>query len=204
MSIYGVYIIESLRSEDYTDGENLHEILKLSLIKTNYEWVESKEDLAQAIRNFAVSKFRYLHISSHADQLGFEINSEEVANFEFQKMTQRCLKNKRVFLSVCEGANRDLASRIISKNRAYSLVGIPIKVPFDKSALFWPSFYHLLNELDEHKMKRDDMINILKKLVKLFGIPINYYSRIDSSNKYIRRFKIRDSSMDNRKIKVNI
>ncbi|THD30703.1 MAG: hypothetical protein DI588_14840 [Flavobacterium johnsoniae] len=204
MTKYGVYIIEFLRDGDYSDGDNLHEILKLSCIPTKYEWVDTKEDLQLALENFERSKYRYLHISCHADETGLEINSDEITNAEFERMTKGKLKNKRLFLSACRGANRDLASRIVSNNKAYSLVGIPVNLYFDKSALFWPSFYHLVNEIDEKKMRRLQIIDVLKKLVNLFNIPVNYYSRINNSPDYMRRLKIRVGRTDNRRIKVKI
>lgn len=202
MTKYGVYIIEFLRGDDYPDGDNLHEILKLSLIKTEYKWVDTKEEFKTALQDFNKSKFRYLHISCHADERGLEINGDEITNVEFQQMTAKYLNDKRLFLSACKGANRQLASLIVSKNNAYSLVGIPINLDFDKSALFWPSFYHLINEVDTKKMKRLQIIDIIKKLVDLFNVPVNFYSRIRNNKSYMRRLKIRQGHTDNRKIKV--
>ncbi len=202
MSKYGVYIIEFLRVNDYPDGDNLNEILKLSLIKTEYKWVDSKEEFADALIQFNKSQLRYLHISCHADETGLELNGDEITNTEFQQMTSKYLKNKRLFLSACKGANRQLASLIISRNKAYSLVGIPTNLDFDKSALFWPSFYHLINEVESKKMRRLQIIDIIKKLVELFNIPVTYYSRINNSKIYIKRLKIRRGKTDNRRVKV--
>jgi hypothetical protein len=202
MTDYGIYIIEFLRPEDYLDGYILHEILKLSLIPTEYKWVGNKEELIETLEDFDKTKFRYLHISCHADETGFEINGGEITNAEIQELTANILDNKRLFLSACKGANRDLASRIISNNRANSLLGIPIKLHFDKSVLFWSSFYHLINEVDATSMKREQIIDIVKKCVNLFNIPVNYYSKIKNSSTYMRRLKIRASHIDNRRIKV--
>jgi hypothetical protein len=202
MTDYGIYIIEFLRADDYPDGDNLHKILKLSLIDTKYKWVNSKEEFKNALKSFNKSRFRYLHISCHADETGLEINGDEITNLEFQQMTEKYLSNKRLFLSACKGANRHLASLIVSKNNAYSLVGIPTNLDFDKSALFWPSFYHLINEVDTKRMKRLQIIDIVKKLVALFNVPVNYYSRINNSKSYMRRLKIRCGYTDNRKMKV--
>jgi hypothetical protein len=199
---YGVYIIEFLRSDDYTDGDNLHEILKLSLIPTKYEWIETKDEFIHALKNFSKSKYRYLHISCHADETGLEINSDKITNLELQKMTKGKLDNKRLFLSACKGANRDLASRIISKNNAFSLVGIPTNLNFDKSALFWPSFYHLVNEIDANRMKRFQIIDVIKNLVELFNIPVDYYSKINNNPDFLRRLKIRIGKTENHQVKV--
>jgi hypothetical protein len=201
MTKYGVYVIEFLRADDYTDGENLHEILKLSLVPTTYKWVDTKSELKAALNDFNKSKFRYLHVSCHADETGFELNGDDLTNAEFEQLTKTLLKDKRIFLSACKGANRDIATRMVVNNKAYSLIGVPVDLDFDKSALFWPSFYHLLNEIDSNKMKRDQIVDVLKKLVNLFNIPVNYYSRIRESNKNMRRLKLRKGFTDNRIIK---
>jgi len=124
MTTYGVYIIEFLRSTDYTDGENLHEILKLSLVPTTYKWVDTKSDLKAALNDFNKSNFRYLHISCHADATGFELNGDDITNAEFEQLTKDLLNDKRIFLSACEAANRDLAKRMVINNTAYSLIGV--------------------------------------------------------------------------------
>lgn len=104
-------------------------------------------------------------------------------------------------MSACEGANRDLAERLISDGKGLSLIGTPIDLDFDKSALFWPSFYHVMNEVDKKKMRQADIREALKRCVELFSIPINYYSKIDNDLTHIRRLKVRrGKSTDNRKL----
>jgi hypothetical protein len=51
-------------------------------------------------------------------------------------------------------------------------------------------------------MKPFQIIDIIKKLVELFNVPVNYYSRINNSKTYMKRLKIRRGYIDNRKIKV--
>lgn len=198
MTKYGVYIIESLRSNDYFDGETLHDILKLSKIPSKYKWVESKDDLKKQLKLFNNSRYRYLHLSCHADKDGIEINGTFIDNEEFRVLTLNYLQGKRVFLSACEGANLPLASKLIVKNKAISLIGTPTNLRFDKSVLFWPSFYHAMNEIDNASMRTEDIKEILKKCVGLFEIPINYYSK-RANPKFLRRLKIRhDKTLDNR------
>lgn len=203
-TVYGVFIIEFLRSENYADGSTLHEILELSKIPTKYEWADTIEDLKRCLKKFDKSGYRYLHISCHADKKGLEINGDEISNAQLQSLTQNILSNKRLFLSACKGGNKDLASRIIIENNAYSLIGVPNDLPFDKSALFWPSFYHLIDEADSGRMKREKIIDIIKKCVTHFNVPINYYSRIRNSKTHIRRLEIRSQRTDNRKIKSTV
>ncbi len=202
MTKYGVYIIESLRGDDYFDEETLHDILELSDIPTVYKWADSIEELKKHLNDFNKSNYRYLHLSCHAHESGIEINGDSITNRELQVFTKNITRNKRLFLSACKGANGDLASKIIVANQANSLIGTPINLRFDKSVLFWPSFYHTLNEIDSKKMRKKDIIDVLKKCVDLFKVPINYYSRINGDNNFLWRLKIRENQiLDNSKIK---
>jgi hypothetical protein len=199
MTKYGVFIIESLRHNDHTDGKTLHQILKLSRIRSNYNWVNSVDDFINKLSNFSKSSFRYLHVSCHSDESGFEINGKYISNLEFKNLTQKHIEKRRIFLSSCKSANLDIASKLIIDNGAMSVIGTPIDLRFDKSVLFWSSFYHTMNEIDNSKMKREDIKITLKKCVELFGIPINYYTKHTDGNRFLRRFKIRQNkSIDNR------
>jgi len=186
---YGVYIIESLRSENFADGENLHDILGLVGIISVHQWADTVEDVERFIQDFKSSNFRYLHFSCHADETGLLINGEKLSNSLLELRLSGGLQNKRIFMAACRGGNRDLAEGLVGRCRAYSLIGTPVDLPFEKSVIFWPTFYHLMNEVDEKKMIREDIKIILKNCVELLHVPINYYSRIDAS--HIRRLKVR-------------
>lgn len=192
---HGVYIIESLRSENFFDGENLHEILNLFGMVSVHNWADTVEDVERFILDFKSNNFRYLHLSCHADQTGLIINGESFLNSRIENLLLGGLENKRVFISACRGGNRELGEALVGRCWAYSLIGTPIDLPFEKSVVFWPSFYHLMNEIDGSKMRREDIKVTLKSCVELFGVPINYYSRIDSG--YIRRLKVRKGKPTN-------
>jgi hypothetical protein len=188
---YGVFIIESLRSDDYFDGETLRDILELSKIDVRYEWVETNEELNSRLTDFSESRFRYLHISCHADSNGLELTNDNLSNEEFGKMIKGKIKNRRIFFSACKAGNLKLAS-IAIKNGAYSLVGSPIDLHFVKHALFWASFFHVINEYDNNKMKKAEINYFLKACVNLFYIPINYYAYIEKHRtEKLRSIKIR-------------
>jgi len=55
MSKFGIFIIESLRSDDYVDGENLGEILRLAQIDKQYRWADSVEDFERQLLEFKSS-----------------------------------------------------------------------------------------------------------------------------------------------------
>lgn len=200
---YGVFIIESLRSTDFCDGDSLNEILKLSQINSIYRWIESKEGLTKAIDEFKKSEYRYLHFSFHADNYGIELTNDDLSNSEFVGILDGSLKNKRVFFSSCKGGNRDLAAKLIRKG-VYSSIGTPMNIGFDKAAIFWPSFYHIINEHNFDTIKKIDLNIVLKGCSKLFKVPINYYSFIKNKrNSKIRRINIRDGLIvDNRILNI--
>lgn len=202
-SVYGVFIIESLRSEEFFDGENMSEILNLSKIKNVYREVHSKNDFIEAINEFKNSNFRYLHISCHSDMNGIEINGENISNSDLSKILRNRIIRKRIFLSACKGGNRNIATAIITKCGGQSVIGTPIDLYFDKAALFWPSFYHVIHMLDNNRMNRQNLNIVLKKCVDLFEIPINYYHGIEGELNYLRRYKIRHNERTtNKKILI--
>ena len=203
MSEYGIFIVENLRGVDYFDGENLHDILNLSHIKNEYREVLDKDDFVKAISEFNLSNLRYLHLSCHADMNGIEINGEEITNFELSKIFKNKIKKRRIFLSACKGGNRNIATAV-QKCGGRSVIGTPIDLDFDKAALFWPAFYHVINCIDSSKMNKQSISNTLKKCVDLFEIPINYYHGISAEPRYLRRYKFRHNMRTaNNRIKMS-
>lgn len=200
--IYGVFIIESLEDDEYFDGKVLEGILKLSGVKVEYRRVYDKKELKNQLEEFSEGGFRYLHISSHATDQTLNLSHDTVFYEEFEKLIENKVADKRIFLSACDAGNRNFAS-IIIRHGAYSVIGSPIGLRFDKAALFWASFFHVVNEIDTLTMKRDDINSVLKSCVKLFRIPINYYSFIKSNSNKMRRLQIRpDNRIDNRVINL--
>lgn len=188
---YGVFIIESLRKGDVHDAKIMQGILEMSDIVTIYEYVETVAQFENQLEEFKKSNFRYLHLSFHADETGLEIEGEDYSNKRLADLLSGGMDNKRLFMSTCKGANRNLAKKIITGSGAMSLCGSPTDFYFDKAVLFWPSFYHLMREIDVNAMTKTMIVNTLQKCTDLFGVPINYYSKIKSMPKSIRRLKIR-------------
>lgn len=202
-SKYGVFIIESLRSDDYFDGENLKDILELSNIECEYRDVETIDDFTQAVEDFRNSQLRYLHLSCHADMDGIEINGEEISNKELVLIFKGNISKKRLFLSACKAGNRNMATAFINKCGGQSVIGTPIDLYFDKAALFWPAFYHVINMVDQDKMNKHSLSQTLKRCVDLFEIPINYYHGIRRHSSYLRRYKFRhDKATTNKRISM--
>lgn len=143
------------------------------------------------IADFKASKFRYLHLSCHATTKWIEVGEKQVSNQELAGLLKGGMTNKRLFMSACHGANFDLAKKVITDSGAMSLIGTPVILYFNKSVLFWPSFYHIMNEIDSRVMKRKVLISTLQRYTDLFEVAINYYNRIKSGPKAVRRLKIR-------------
>lgn len=202
-SKYGVFIIESLRGGDYFDGENLKDILELSNIECEYRDVESIDDFTQAVEDFRNSKLRYLHLSCHADMNGIEINGEALSNKELVSIFKGKIFKKRIFLSTCKAGNKNMATAFINKCGGQSVIGTPIYLYFDKAALFWPAFYHVINTVDQDKMNGHNLSQTLKRCVDLFEIPINYYHAINGQSSYLWRYKFRhDKATTNMRISM--
>ena len=190
-----MYIIESLRSDDDADGEVLDQILEMSGIDSDYHYADTVDDFKRFIEEFKSSGYRYLHLSCHADQKGIQINGEDISNQELADLLKSALTGKRLFMFACKGANRDIANKVIKLCGSNSLIGSPTNLRFDKSVLFWPSFYHIMNELDEKIMKRKYLVSSLQKCTDLFNVPINYYSKIKNAPNAMRRLKIRPGKL---------
>ena len=122
---------------------------------------------------------------------GIEINGDVISNSELSEIFRNKIKRKRIFLSACKGGNRNMATAIITKCGGQSVIGTPIDLYFDKAALFWPSFYHVIYGVDKKKMNKRNLSTVLKKCVDLFETPINYYHGINGETKYLRRYKFR-------------
>lgn len=174
---FGINIIESLNSDDDKDGKILHEILNVCRIKNSYSSINTKSEFIKAINEFANCGFRYLHLSFHGNTTGIALSDGAfISNSEFSEIIGNKLEKRRIFMSSCETGNFDLASKLITKNYIYSLIGSPVKIRFDKASLFFPSFYHLMNEIDTEVMKKEALKTAIKASADLFQIPITYYT----------------------------
>ncbi|MEQ1587203.1 MAG: hypothetical protein ABL895_15045 [Cyclobacteriaceae bacterium] len=199
LTAYGVFIIESLRDGEYKDGERLNKILEMAKINSLYRWVTSKTEFTDAIKDFNKSGFRYLHLSCHADETGLEVGGEEISNFDLIDILEGNVRGRRIFLSSCKGSNLHTATVVIQKCKGQSVVGTPIDIYFHEAALFWPSFYYVINRIDKEKMNQQSISESIKKCVDLFEVPINYYCKSKTKG-YINRYKFKSTSAPDKKL----
>jgi hypothetical protein len=200
-SEYGVFIVESLDLEDEsseTDGEILHQMLNLCGIKSQYMYIRTKRELEEVTQLFIDSNLRYLHLSCHANETTIGLTFDDLSYREFADIMGPGLKSRRLFLSACKAANFNFAREFIPKYKLYSLIGSPVTIRFDKAALFWSGFYHLMTEADEEFMGQPEIKNSIEVLSSTFKIEINYYSFIRKNKVYntdeIKEHKIRPNT----------
>ncbi|MCG6191462.1 hypothetical protein [Maribellus maritimus] len=205
---YGIFIIESLKNDDDKDGKILHEILDVCQIKNKYLEIVTKQELITALSDFKKSNYRYLHLSFHANEYGFELtDSTFITNSDFSEIISLDFKKRRIFMSSCKSGNINFAGELITKNKIYSIIGSPEPIRFDKSLLFYPTFYHLMNEYDEKKMLKRDLKKSIRAGSNLFKIPIHYYAFLRKNKIWneeeVREYKfIPNNKLENNRIRV--
>lgn len=177
-----VFIIESLDPDDEGngrfEGSSISHILRLHGKDPRYRYVRTRGDFENAVNEFQASRYRYLHISAHADAEGMcTTNQEDIDYDELAELLVPCLKGKRLFLSACSMVHDDMAKEIIPKTGCYSVVGPKEDIEFSAAAVFWPSIYHLMFSHSGASMKHRELKANLTRVADLFDIEIGYYSR---------------------------
>jgi hypothetical protein len=189
-----VFIIESLRLEDEEknrqEGEILSRMLNLSgKTKTRYYYIRTKKELDEIIDIFDESRHRYLHISCHANKKCMSTTFDDIEYPELGEMLEPCVENRRVFVSACEMANKNLAKLLLKDTGCNSLIGPSRLIGFDDAAAFWISFYHLMFKANERGMGRKDLRWCITELSALFKEPINYFASSKSSDKGYKKIR---------------
>ncbi len=185
-----LFIIESLDFEDekmqYTEGQFLSHILKLAGRKVQYFYIRTRKELEEIIDKFEDSKFRYLHISCHADACGIALTLDHLSVVEMGEILAPCLENRRIFFSACQIATPELARTLLKGTGCYSVIGPSQNVDFDEAALYWASLYHFMFKNDATVVKRADLESNMKNLSKVFGVAMKFYAAKQSAkNGYV-------------------
>lgn len=181
-TVADVFIIESLDPDDEGngrfEGSNVSHVLRLHGKHPVYRYVRTKGQFRGAIREFAKSDYRYLHISAHGDRDGMvTTNLDDISNGELARFLNPALSGKRLFLSACSMVHKELAAAIIPTTGCTSVVGPRTDVSFTEAAVFWPAVYHLLFTQDSERVTREALRNALSKAAGLFGIEVAYYAK---------------------------
>jgi hypothetical protein len=186
-----VFIIESLDPDDEgngrCEGTSISHVLRLHDKHPQYCYVRTRKQFAEAINEFRLSNYRYLHISAHGDRDGMATtNLDEIGNAQLAELLSPALSGKRLFLSACKMVHRQLAREIIPRTGCQSVVGPRQNIGFAEAAVFWPAVYHLMFTRDSSKITRTALRECLSKVATLFEVEIGFYSRAGTTLGYSR------------------
>lgn len=171
-----VFIVESLGKHDHREGKIIESILRMGGRHPVYRFVNTMDDLEDAIEEFHASKYRYLHISSHGNDREFCFSFGALKFRTFADMLCGKLKKRRLFVSACECTNSGFAKLLIPSSGCYSIIGPYETINFDVVAIMWASYYYLAFRNDQKSMKRKQILQRLKRLTSLLRVNLNYYS----------------------------
>lgn len=200
----GVFIIESLdfsdEKEERYEGKFLSKILHLGGIPSEYYYIRTQIELEKVLEIFEKTEYRYLHLSCHGSEKSIETTIDSISFTEFADIITPYLDYKRLFVSACSAAKKELASEIFPYCKCYSIIGFDKEIYFNDAAITWASFYHLI--LKNDKMKFDNISPTIKKLSELFEVPINFFqaskSRKDKFQlKQFRKQKVEKTEAEN-------
>ena len=179
-----VFIIESLKFSDEKnnrfEGKFLSQILHLAGKKSKYYYFRTENELRRLLKMFNKCDYRYLHLSCHGTSTTLHTTLDKISFSQFGEIVEPYLENKRLFISACEVVNMNLAEAVIPASGCLSIIGPDIDINFDDAAIIWASFYRLAFREGPTKMTRDTVKSALRKVVKAFEIPLNYYSKSES------------------------
>ena len=189
-----LFIVESLtlenEEEGLFEGEVLSRMLNLSgKTGTRYYYIRTKRELEKILELFGQSRYRYLHLSCHANRHAMDTTFDAVSFEELGQMLRPCIRNRRVFVSACEMANSRLAAELLPGTGCYSLIGPASRIGFDDAAAFWVSFYHLMFKLNPRTMKHVELKRRIVELSALFEESFHYFAASRSSDRGFGRVR---------------
>jgi hypothetical protein len=176
-----IFIVESLKFKDETEkrfeGKILSDILRLSGKDTKYYYIRTKKEFLKVLKIFQESKFRYLHLSCHANENSIAMTLDKISFTELRKIIMPVLIKKRIFVSACSAINNDFKNIVLSKSQCLSAIGPDKKINFDDAAIVWATFYHLCFKENMSIIEGSTIDKILSKIAMIFGIRLNGYSK---------------------------
>ncbi len=181
-----VFIIETLDPDDEGNGRFegaiLSQILSLHGKNCKYRYVRTRQEFEKAVKQFGKSRYRYLHISSHADVEGMRMTNQEDIDFdELAEILNVHLSDRRLFLSACEMVHIDCAKAIIPRSGCLSVIGPNENVYFSDAAVLWAALYHLMFSHNSEQMKRAELLKFLRRTSVLFEVNMSYFSKSASA-----------------------
>ena len=180
MSQPEIFIIESLEFKDERaerfEGRIISQILALSGKQCEYCYIRTKRELIELLKQFASSKYRYLHLSCHGNSTTMFTTLDEVPFADFGELIKPYLRNRRLFVSACSATNQMLADSIMPDSGCYSILGPDQDIYFNDAAVLWASFYHVMFAADSTAMryktikaKAQEVADMYRVRLKLIG-----------------------------------
>lgn len=168
-----LFIIESMNDKDeksgFFEGVRIAQILRLAGRRPKYFYVQNSRELELLVPVFRQSNYRYLHLSCHGDQDGFDLTHGPVLFKDFAEMFGETLKVRRLFVSACEAGQKALVTELHKTARGIQSVTAPrVKIDYDHAAAIWSAFYISLLEKKSGKCYHEDIITRMALLMRLF------------------------------------
>jgi hypothetical protein len=187
-----VFIIESLdladEKADRFEGGLLSKMLRLSGSEPEYMYLRTRRELEKAVGLFAESGFRYLHFSCHGRKNGIDLTLDKLRFSELSELLAPALQRKRVFFSSCSVMNNDkCAAALLPDSGCLSLIGPTKAIYFDRAAIFWSAFYHLMLRDEARSMQRTHLQRTTAMLQHLFGVHMRYFTASRSAKRGFQR-----------------
>jgi len=189
----GLFIIESLDCKDERyglfEGEIIYKILRLPPLKMTckYRYVRTRDEFKKVVKQFGNSRYRYLHISCHANKRGMYTTNGEAINIDdLAETLNPHLKKRRLFISACDLVHADFAKAIIPASDCLSVIGPNGKPWFSQAAILWSLLYHLMFFDEAKKMHPKKLLKHLETICDLIQIKMSYFVKSTPSRKGVK------------------
>ena len=181
MTTPDVFIIESLDPDDEGNGRFeggvISHVLRLHEKNPRYTYVRTRSKFLDAVHEFGDSEYRYLHISSHGNEIGmYTTNQDEISYKEMGEILTPVLTKKRLFLSACSMTNERMAQNIIPITGCTSVIGPTEEISFSDAAVFWPAVYHLVFSHNRQSIDKQTLKRNLKRVGATFDVSMGYFA----------------------------
>jgi len=170
----------------------ISQILALNEKHPKYFYIRTERELVSMARNFSKTKYRYLHISCHANAKSMATTLDRISFKHLAEILKPYLSKRRVFISACEMVNNELARSILPGSGCYSIAGPSQQIAFSDAAILWSSFYHLMFSIAYDAMKGNEIKDVFSKIANLYQVNLRYY-RYDKESKRIKKYDIKEN-----------
>jgi hypothetical protein len=194
MSQAELFIVESLEFDDEKhhrlEGRIISDILAMSGKKCEYRYVRTKRELAEVLRQFSSSHYRYLHLSCHGGRRSLYTTLDRIPFRDFGRLIAPHIKRRRLFVSACSVTNRRFADSVMPDSRCYSILGPDQDILFSDAAVLWASFYHVMFREDSTAMKYAVIKAKAQQVANMFSVRLTLVNHASTSSRPYRLEKI--------------